>query len=505
MTKKIKLKFTFMICTILTLFLVLFPNAKAQTKFETIEKGVLTFGTNATFPPFEYIGDDGKVTGFDIELGSLIAEKLGLKAKFIDMSFEAILPAIKNKKLDAGIAGLTKTPEREKEAAFSISYFEGKQFILTRNDKNIENEKSFENLTVATQIGTTANEIAKKLSTKVKNLKLKEYDSNDIMVEDLVQKKIDAVILDEIVSKTKEIKYKGKIKATDGKVINCPIENSCIACSKENTALLESINTALTEIKNSEKYNELLKKYMHIDIKEKEKTIKKNGIKEQFFTAFLEKDRWKLYLKGLLVTLIITVLSAIIGFFLGSILAILKLTKTKSGKTTIVSRIVNIYISVIRGTPVLVQLLIMWLVILKNVKNGIFVASIAFGLNSAAYVAEILRGGINAVDKGQTEACLAMGFSQIRTMYHVILPQGLKNSIPALCNEFISLLKETAIVGYVALADLTRAAFSISAATYQTFMPLILTAIMYFLVTKLASIILGFIERRLSRWLKLKI
>ena len=147
----------------------------------------------------------------------------------------------------------------------------------------------------------------------------------------------------------------------------------------------------------------------------------------------------------------------------------------------------------------------MWLVILKNAKNGILVASIAFGLNSAAYVAEIIRGGINAVDKGQTEACHSMGFSQVSTMYYVVLPQGLKNSIPALCNEFISLLKETAIVGYVALADLTRAAFSISAATYQTFMPLILTAIMYFLVTKLASIILGLIERRLSRWLKLKI
>lgn len=135
---------------------------------------------------------------------------------------------------------------------------------------------------------------------------------------------------------------------------------------------------------------------------------------------------------------------------------------------------------------------------LKNVRNGVLVAIVSFGLNSAAYVAEIIRSGVNAVDIGQTEASYSLGFNKVQTLYYFILPQGLKNSIPSLCNEFISLIKETAVVGYVALNDLTRAAFSISAASYQTFMPLFVTALMYFVVTKISSIILEFVSKKLE-------
>ena len=193
-----------------------------------------------------------------------------------------------------------------------------------------------------------------------------------------------------------------------------------------------------------------------------------------------------------------TFFAAILGFVLGAILAILKLIKNKKGKRSFIANIARLYISVIRGTPVLVQLLILWLVVLKNFKSGTFVAIVAFGLNSAAYVAEILRGGITSVDIGQTEAGYAMGFSKIQTMMYIVLPQGLKNSIPALCNELISLIKETAVVGYVALTDLTRVAFSISASSYQTFMPLMGAAVLYYSVTKITSLILEFIERRLK-------
>lgn len=493
--------------TIINIFFIfilsLFLNISYALNLKTIEKNKLIVGTNATFAPFEYIAGDGSIVGFDIDLIKEVGKLMGYKEediKIVDMPFDGLLSAL-GSKIDVVIAGLTKTPEREKIVSFSDTYFEGKQNILTLKEKNIVNEDSFKNLTVATQIGTTANEVAKNIASKIQNVHIKEYDGYDVMVENLKQKKIDAIILDEIAAKKYEKNNINILKATDGSIINCPIENSCIACPKNNDELLKTVNSALLQVKNSEKYKELLKKHMDLSSEEPNKNNTpqknhKNTLKQQFHSAFIEQKRWKLYLKGLKTTMIVTIFSAIFGFFLGTILSIIKLSKNKKGKPSIFSKLVNIYIALIRGTPVLVQLLIMWLVILKNAKSGTLVAIVAFSLNSAAYVAEIIRGGINAVDVGQKEAAKAMGFSNIQTMYYIVLPQGLRNSIPALCNEFISLLKETAVVGYVALNDLTRAAFSISAASYQTFMPLILTALLYFIVTKTASLILDFIERR---------
>ena len=474
---------------------------KTNTKnLNTLKKGTLTVALNATFAPFEFKAEDGEIKGIDIEIIKEICAILGLKLEIQDMPFEAIIPSI-GAKADIAISGLTATDERKKYINFSKPYFEVKQYILTKKNMDIKDENSFKNLTIASQIGTTAADIAKKLADKNKNnTNVKEYDEYEIMVEDLLQDKVNAVILDEITAKTYAKKYNDKLKATNGSIINCPIENYCIACSKENEALLEEINKALLKFKTSGAYDKIIKEYVNIDLNEmgQNKEDQKNGLKEQFYTSFLEKGRWKLYLKGLGITMTVTIFAAILGFFIGIILAIMKISKNKKGKQTILSKFASIYISIIRGTPVLVQLLIMWLIIFKNAKNGVIVAIISFGLNSAAYVAEIIRGGINAVDKGQTEAANSMGFSTIKTMYYIVLPQGLKNSIPPLCNEFISLVKETAIVGYVALPDLTRAAFSISAASYQTFMPLIIAALIYFVVTKTFSIILEFIERRLA-------
>ena len=462
--------------------------------FETIEKDVLTVGTNATFPPFEYRNEKDEIVGFDIDLINEIAKKLNIKVKVVDMPFEGLLAAL-GSKLDLVIAGLTSTEERRKMVNFSKSYFEGKQAILTLKNKEIKNENSLANLTVATQIGTTANEFIKSLQQKVNNIKIKEYDEYDIMVQDLTKNRVDAVILDEIAAVNQLNKHSDDIKLTNGSVLNCPIEDSCIAAAKENTKLIEAVDKALLEIKSSKKLDKLIEKHMKLTVNN---TIKEdNGLKTQFYKAFIEKDRYKLYLKGLALTLTISFFSAIVGIVLGIIIAIIKMSKNKKGKRTLFAKIASLYISLIRGTPVLVQLLIMWLIVFKSSKNGIFVAVVAFGLNSAAYVAEIIRGGIESVAVGQTQAGESLGFSKIQVLKYIVLPQGLKNSIPALCNEFISLIKETAIVGYVALNDLTRAAFSVSATSYQTFMPLILTAIIYFIITKIISVILDYVKEKI--------
>jgi polar amino acid transport system permease protein/polar amino acid transport system substrate-binding protein len=177
----------------------------------------------------------------------------------------------------------------------------------------------------------------------------------------------------------------------------------------------------------------------------------------------------------------------------------MKLSTTEEGKPTVLSYIATVYIDVIRGTPSVLQLLIMWFIIMASSNNGILVASLSFGINSGAYVSEIVRGGILAVDKGQREAGRSLGLSSAQTYRYIILPQAVKNVIPPLGNEFITLIKETAIVGYVSLSDLTRVANQVASRTYDAFMPLIGAAVIYFVIIKLLSILLGKLERRMRK------
>lgn len=220
---------------------------------------------------------------------------------------------------------------------------------------------------------------------------------------------------------------------------------------------------------------------------------------KKFEMAFISGDRWKLYFSGLGVTVEIALFAAIVGLLIGTVVALMKLSTKKNGKKTFWARIANAYIDIIRGTPSVLQLLIMWFIIMKSCKNGVLVAVLSFGINSGAYVAEIVRAGILAVDKGQTEAGRSLGLSKTQTMIYIVIPQAIKNVLPPIGNEFIVLLKETAIVGYVSLSDLTRAANQISSRTYEAFMPLIGAAVIYFVIIKILSILLDKLERRLRK------
>ena len=215
--------------------------------------------------------------------------------------------------------------------------------------------------------------------------------------------------------------------------------------------------------------------------------------------AFITGDRWKLYLEGLWITIEVALFASIIGIVIGTVIAFMKLSTRKNGSPTIFARIANVYIDIIRGTPVVVQLMLMWFVFLASCKNGILVACVTFGINSGAYVAEIVRAGILAVDKGQTEAGRSLGLNQFQTMRYIIIPQAFKNVLPPLCNEFIVLIKETAIVGYVGLSDLTRVANQMTSKVYDAFTPLIGAAIVYFVIVKILTKLLTMLERRLRK------
>lgn len=222
------------------------------------------------------------------------------------------------------------------------------------------------------------------------------------------------------------------------------------------------------------------------------------SLQERFYSNFIEDNRWKYLTDGLAVTLQVTFFAVLIGIAIGFLVAIVRSTYDKTGKLKILNLICKFYLTIIRGTPVVVQLLIIYFVIFGSVDiSKVLVAIMAFGFNSGAYVAEIFRSGIMSIDKGQFEAGRSLGFNYTQTMIHIIMPQAFKNVLPALGNEFIVLLKETSVAGYVALQDLTKGGDIIRSRTYDAFMPLIAVALVYLAMVLVFTKLVNMLERRL--------
>lgn len=234
-------------------------------------------------------------------------------------------------------------------------------------------------------------------------------------------------------------------------------------------------------------------------------------IKADFILNFIDGGRWKWIVEGLGHTLIITFFALLMGLVIGVVIAAVRSTYDKNRESMemhkgagyhllrISNSICHLYLTVIRGTPVVVQLLIMYFIIFAKSRNSLLVAIIAFGINSGAYVAEILRGGIMSIDNGQFEAGRSLGFNYAKTMMYIIIPQVFKNVLPALCNEFIVLLKETSVAGYVGIVDLTKAGDLIRGRTFSAFMPLIAVALIYLCMVVILTALVGILERRLRK------
>ena len=225
-----------------------------------------------------------------------------------------------------------------------------------------------------------------------------------------------------------------------------------------------------------------------------------NDLKTDFYKNFIEKNRWLYLLEGLGNTLALTGLSLLLGIVLGLVTAVVRVVHEKTDKLYYPDRIARLYVSLIRGTPLMVQLLIIYFVLLLPIGIERFPAAVlCFGLNSGAYVSEIIRGGIMSVDVGQTEAGRSLGFGFGSTMFYVVMPQAFKAVLPALCNEFITLLKETSVAFYIGVADLTRGGIKIRSITYSNFMPLIAIALIYLALVLVLTKLVNILERRLRK------
>ena len=221
---------------------------------------------------------------------------------------------------------------------------------------------------------------------------------------------------------------------------------------------------------------------------------------DAFYLNFIAEERWKYLTGGLRNTLIITFFACLLGIVLGFLVSMIRVTYERTGKMKLPNAICTLYLTVIRGTPVVLQLLIIYFVVFGSVRiDKILVAVLAFGINSGAYVAEIFRSGIMAVDQGQMEAGRSLGFNYRQTMWYIIMPQALKNVLPALCNEFIALLKETSVSGYLAIQDLTKGGDIIRSQTWSAYMPLLAVAAIYLAIVLIFTRLTKILERRLRQ------
>ena len=224
-----------------------------------------------------------------------------------------------------------------------------------------------------------------------------------------------------------------------------------------------------------------------------------NGIYDDFYKTVIFDERYKLILEGLKNTILIAIGALIVGILLGSIISIVKYTNKERGKFKLLSKIFDIYVNIIRGTPSVLQLMIMYYVIFKtSTIDSVIVGIIAFGINSSAYVAEILRSGFDSIDDGQVEAGLSLGLNFRQVLKYIIIPQAIKVSLPSMGNEFVTLIKETAIAGYIGIEDLTKASDIIASRTYDYFFPLVLVDLKYLVITSFISKLLKKMERKLN-------
>lgn len=224
-----------------------------------------------------------------------------------------------------------------------------------------------------------------------------------------------------------------------------------------------------------------------------------NTLFENFYKTFIRDDRWTLFLDGLKTTILISFFACLVGVAIGIIVSVVKVYNHRTKKLSILTAIFNVYTTIIRGTPVVVQLLIMYFIICVNIEDGVIVGFLTFGINSGAYVSEIFRGGILSIDKGQTEAGRALGLSELTTMKSIILPQAIKNTLPAIFNEFITLIKETSIVGYIAVIDLTKAGDLVRARTMEVYFSLISVALVYLIIVVGLTFLQKKLEKKLSK------
>ncbi len=409
--------------------------------------------TNCPFPPFEYIGNDGMVYGIDIEIAASYAESRGLDLVIKNVDFDSIFLEVENSYADIGMAGITVSEDRARIYGFTNPYLSASQKLIVREDCAIFDDcktvldveavlKSLENEKIGYQNGTTGSMYVTGNEdcgyNGFPNVEGKGYVTGQEAVMDLKNGAILAVVIDEAPAK---------------------------ALIRSNSAWGEKLSVFL----------------------------------ETMESAYFQK----LLLKGVINTVKVAVFGLIIGIVIGTVIAMIKVAPMYSSIMRVLDKLSSVYVAVFRGTPIVVQLLLAYYVLIPTLEiRGIDALSVGiavFGLNSGAYVSEIMRSGINSIDKGQLEAGRALGLGYNVSMIKIVIPQAIKNILPTLGNEFITLIKETSVLSFITVYDLYTALSTIGSKNYEKMVPFIVMALIYIVMVLVITAVVKVIEKIFSK------
>ena len=424
----------------------------SQSSVAAVKKrGKIVIGTAADYPPYKFsVKENGvsKRVGIDIDLGKQLAKDLGVKAEFKVMNFDSLLVALETHKVDVVIAAMSPTPERAKSVDFSQVYYgDNQDIVINKADQaKYKTLKDFDGRVIGAQNGSEQYDLAKQ---QMKGAKLKGLDRVNNLIIALQSHKVDGVVMDS-------------------------------TRAKDSPGLVAATNQTIAKLKKNNTFDRV---YIPRAGKYMSQGARQNTV-------------WNYFVLGVGNTLLITIFAVFFGFLLGLLFALLRWSKNLLFHSIAVA-----YIEFIRGTPMMVQVMFVYFGIGELIQDipAVVAGIIAISINSGAYVAEIIRSGVQAVNHGQTEAARSLGMSKQETMRYIIMPQALRNIWPALGNEFITLLKDISIVSVIGVAELMYQTQLVQSATYKGALPLFIAMVIYFILTFTLTRLLNYGERKLNR------
>ncbi|MEB8208997.1 ABC transporter substrate-binding protein/permease [Staphylococcus succinus] len=458
-------------------------NAKQEDQWDKIkERGELRVGLSADYAPYEFehnVNGKSEYAGIDIELAKKVAKDNNLKLKIVNMQFDSLLGAIKTGKVDLIISGMTPTPERKKEVDFSNSYMTVSQKMIIKKSESdqLKHIDDFANKKIGVQKQTQQEKIAQ---TEINNAKIQSLTRVPEVIMSLKSDKVSGMVIEGPVAEAylkqnKDLMFADGVKFKEGE------KSTAIAAPKHSPELMGKLNNTIKDVKDKN----LIKDY---------KESAANAMKKDDGNFFSKYGSF--FIKGIQNTILISIVGVLLGTVFGAMIALLKLSKFR-----VLRWLASAYIEFLRGTPLLVQVFLVYFgttaVLGLNI-SALICGMIALVINCSAYIAEIIRAGINAVDKGQTEAARSLGLSYGQTMKSVILPQAIKNILPALGNEFVTVIKESSIVSVIGVSEIMFNAQVVQGASFDPFTPLLVAAVLYFILTFTLSRIMYFFEGRLK-------
>ena len=474
----------------------------------------LRIGMEAAYAPFNWTQDDDKngavkiegtnqyANGYDVQIAKQVAKELGKKPLVVKTSWNGLIPALTSGKLDMIIAGMSPTAERKKEIAFSNSYYTSEPVLLVKKDSAYANAKTlndFKGAKITSQQGVYLYNLISQLTGAKQETAMGDFAQmrqalESGVIDGYISERPEALTAEAANSKFKMIQFKKGFEVNQ--------EDATIAIGmRKNDNRIEQVNAAIAKISVKDQ-TALMDKMIRNQPVETDSSQDKTSFFGQV-TKIL-KDNWPQFLRGAGLTLLISITGTIAGLIIGLLIGVYRTAPTAKNKVlamlqTLFSWFLNIYIEIFRGTPMIVQSMVIYYgtaqafgVSIDRTIAAIFIVSI----NTGAYMSEIVRGGIFSVDKGQFEAATALGMTHNQTMRKVVLPQVVRNILPATGNEFVINIKDTSVLNVISVVELYFSGNTIATQTYQYFQTFTIIAVIYFVLTFTVTRILRYVERR---------